>query len=221
MFPHLKKERYPITKKILQKIVRRRTLDIDELNYDVACKIAWAGFLRSGEFFYTQEDMNDPVFTQSHLTREDVTFASNNQYTILRLKFSKTDYDHSGVEIVLAATGTRTCPVAALRELFRRDPQPGRSPLFRLKDGKPFTRDSLVKYVKNRLRDNGLSDVGYSGHSFRKGAADQAYKNGLCDARIQTLGRWNSEAFKLYYKKSIKELYDLSVRHQQGLARPI
>lgn len=221
MFPHLNKVRLPITKRVLRKIIHRRALDVSELNFDVACKVAWAGFLRSGEFTYSQDELIDPVFVQSHLCREDITFASNGQYAIVRLKFSKTDYDHSGVEVVLAATGTDICPVAALTELFHRDPRPAHSPLFRLNEDKAFTREALVKCVKQRLTDNGLSDVGYSGHSFRKGAADQAYKNGLCEARIKTLGRWSSDAFKLYYKKSVRELYDLSIRHQRGTALPV
>lgn len=41
---------------------------------------------------------------------------------MLRLKQSKIDTKHTGVEIILAATGEKTCLVAALTWLYTLDP---------------------------------------------------------------------------------------------------
>ena len=217
MFPHLKKQRFPITRDILLKITKRTPPNLRELNLNTAFIIAWAGFLRCGEFTYSSQDREDALFVQTHLTRSDSTFEDRCQYAILRLKFSKTDYDHTGVEIILAATGDELCPVAALRNLFQKDPQHQLSPLFNL-DGAAFARKAVVDYLCQRLRENNMSDEGFSGHSFRKGAAQHAADNGMLAERIQKLGRWSSDAFKLYFKDSVKSLYNLSFRFQKGRA---
>jgi len=44
-----------------------------------------------------------------------------------------------------------------------------------------------------------MQDSGYSGHSFRWGAAQHASDIGMLDSEIQTLGRWSSTAFQLYF----------------------
>lgn len=220
IFPHLKKNRFPITKDILQKIIIPRPHSLADLNHNTVFIVAWAGFLRSGEFTYTAQALEDPIFIQTHLTRSNITFEENYQYAILRLKFSKTDYDHTGVEIVLAATGDTLCPVGALKELFALDPMPPQAPLFSLQ-GKPYTRKALINRLYLRLKNNNLSNKGFSGYSFRKGAAQHASENGMFGEKIQKLGRWSLEAFKLYYKDSVKQLYSLSLRFQRGRAHRV
>lgn len=41
-------------------------------------------------------------FSDVKSTRADISFVENNQYAVLRLKRSKTDLDHLGVQIMLA-----------------------------------------------------------------------------------------------------------------------
>jgi hypothetical protein len=78
----------PITQSLLQELTSP-TLSSDsleDLNFDTAAKVAFAGFLR----------MDDEL------------------HAVLRLKRSKADIEHRGIDIVLAATGSTTCPVRAL-----------------------------------------------------------------------------------------------------------
>ncbi|KAI0820425.1 hypothetical protein BC628DRAFT_1276145, partial [Trametes gibbosa] len=49
-----------------------------------------------------------------------------------------------------------------------------------------------------RLTALGLDSSKYSGHSFRRGAATSAAAVGYADHEIQLLGRWRSDAYKLY-----------------------
>ena len=44
-----------------------------------------------------------------------------------------------------------------------------------------------------------LPAKGYTGHSFRIGAATIAATAGLEDSTIQTLGQWKSSSYRLYY----------------------
>ena len=55
----------------------------------------------------------------------------------------------------------------------------------------------------------------YSGHSFRRGVATSARETGLSDAEIQLLGRWKSDAYKLYIQANPARIWIVSKRHQK------
>lgn len=192
-FPHTKKERLPITKDILQKITSVSLISIDELNIDTIFKIAWAGFLQMNEFTYTSAEAQASTFTNTKLTRSDVTFSDRDQHEILRLKQSKTNINHSGVEIILAATHDTTCSVTALRNLFYQDPQPRTSLLFHFQNdtgSTAFSSKLVLNIFQNRLQlHNIATPKSYTGHSFQKGAAQHASDNEMLDQHIQKLGR--------------------------------
>ena len=190
--------------------------DIDNVNLNAAAKVAFSGFLRSGEFTYSKADLGRDSFQSTNLTRADVTFANDDKYAILRLKRSKTDHQHRGVDIHLASSKGPLCPVVALRKLFTDDPQPPSSPLFRM-EKKIFSRTALISSINQRLH----TGASFSGHSFRRGAAQHAKDNGICDDDIQSLGRWSSEAFRLYFNTSQKQRFALSYRFQTHTAPPI
>lgn len=143
LFPSVKRQRLPVTRGVLEKITAVVPQGKDDTNYDTAFKTAWAGFLRVGEFTYTLQEAKSRSFPETGLTRSDITFAEGNGYAILRLKRSKTDVNHQGVEIMLAAVDSPLCPVRALRRLFAENPQPPDAPLFSTKGGS-FTRKSVI-----------------------------------------------------------------------------
>ena len=178
--------RLPITKDILQKITAPQTSqpDKDSLNFTTACIVAFAGFLRMGEFTYTRaEAAKTTLFKETRLTRCDIKFFGNDDYATLFLRRSKTDHRHEGVTIVLSATRDSTCPVAALRQLFEQDPKPESAPLFGLTSGS-FSRQEALKELNSWLLQVGILPKGFLGHSFRKGAAQEAYNNGLTQEEI-------------------------------------
>ena len=112
MFPQVKKLRLPITKDILQRITLGKPKFLQDFNINTAFKVAWAGFLRMGEFTYTKTELaNRKLFIVTKLTQSDITFSQENQHVILQLKKSKTDVKHTGIEIIIAATNDSTCPL--------------------------------------------------------------------------------------------------------------
>ena len=145
-------------------------LSISNLNIDTTFKVAWAGFMRMGELTYIAAETRKATFEETALTRPDIFFAERDQSAILRFKRSKTDTDHTGVQIILAATGEQTCPVAELRMLFLQDPRPANSLLFRLQSS-AFSCQGIVNILKQRITVAGLPKSNYSGHSFRNEAA--------------------------------------------------
>ena len=52
----------------------------------------------------------------------------------------------------------------------------------------------------------------YTGHSFRRGAASSAAAAGYSDYEIQLLGRWRSDAYRLYIDVPHDCLLHLSTR---------
>lgn len=173
-----------------------------------------------GEITYTNAEPQTRTFVDTKLTRSDITFSDEDQHAILRLKRSKTDLNHTGVEIILAATRDATCPVTALRMLFTRDPQHHTAPLFRLTGrSTAFSRKQVLDILQSRLRKyNIATSTSYTGHSFRKGAAQHASDNGMLEQHIQKFGRSTSRAFQLYFETSVSSLYTLSMRFQTGRA---
>ncbi len=161
----MKSTRLLITKDILEKITSQPTTTLEDCNIDTAFKIAWAGFLRLGKITYTAAERKKSTFVETHATKSDISFAEGDQYTVLRLKQSKTDVEHSGVQIMLAATGEETRSMAALRRLFAIDPQPANAPLFRLNSG-VFSRQGVVSALRKTLVQAGIKETGFLVHSF-------------------------------------------------------
>lgn len=118
--------------------------------------------------------------------------------------------------MILAASGDATCPVSALQKLFVLDPRLPNAPLFRLSSS-PFSFHNVVSILKKRLNLVGLSDTGYSGHSFRKEAAQHAADNGMLDESRKRLGRWTSDAVKSYFRTRSDALFNLNLSFQKGV----
>ncbi|KAK9848349.1 hypothetical protein MYU51_016749 [Penicillium brevicompactum] len=80
----------------LQSLEMTATL-LDDLNFATACRVAFAGFLRFGEFTNKTEDHGTrPIFLATKLTRSGVRFSSSFDHVQLTLKRSKMDRCHEG-----------------------------------------------------------------------------------------------------------------------------
>ena len=169
--------------------------------------LGFFGFLRAGEF--TCPSLH--AFTSDMLSAQDIsvdslTHPSRMEVTLRR---SKTDPFGAGVTLHLGATGCALCPLAAmLGYLAVRPSSPG--PLFIFKDGSALSRPRLVQALREALRQVGVDDSHYSGHSFRIGAATTAAQAGVSDALIKTLGRWKSAAYATYIRTSRQSLLRIS-----------
>ena len=197
---HTRTKRLPITPHILRRlhgVWSQGTVSFDESMLWAACCVGFFGFMRAGEF----------TCNSTHTESDDVLSAAdvfidsreNPQVLMVFLRHSKTDTFSAGVHIYMGRTGDTLCPVTAvLGYLAIRPHTPG--PLFVFEDGSPLTRAKLVTRLRAALTRAGVSTTGYSGHSFRIGAATTAAQAGLSDSLIQTLGRWRSSAFTAYIR---------------------
>ena len=88
------------------------------------------------------------------------------------------------------------CLIQALLNFCKiRSHQPG--PLFCHTDMSPITVSQFSAELHHCLIFCGLDMSRYKGHRFRIGAACHAADKGFSDAKIQALGHWKSDAFKL------------------------
>ena len=196
-----KQTRLPIMPDILLKL--RKVWEAKSKHHDSimlwgACCLCYLGFLRAGETTVPAESAYDPG---EHLNCSDVTVDSISNPTLLkvRIKASKIDSFHQGVELFIGKTGNRLCPVAALLAyLAKRGYKEGM--LFHFKDGKLLTRDHFVSSLREALNKAGVDSKSYAGHSL--GAATAASMSGLPPATIQTLGWWESSVYLLYIRLS-------------------
>ena len=205
------KRRLPITAAVLHSLGSVWSSDLVEDEYTArllwaACCLGYFCCLRSGEFTSSSS-------TPSVMRRSDVAVDSHSSPSVvkimLRPRKSKTDPFGRGVELFAGRTGRDLCPVTALLNyLAIRSKEDG--PLFILQDGRPLSRDLLVKKVRYALGIAGFQQDAYSGHGFRIGAASSAAAAGVPDHLIKAMGRWNSEAYLLYVKTPPETLASIS-----------
>ena len=140
----------------------------------------------------------DPEF---NLILQDLSLCTDLSTATLRIKVSKTDPFRKGCTVTLGATpDLLLCPVKALLSyLLRRSATNG--PLFKLSNGRPASRNWCCRRLKEVTGSTGASGD-FTSHSLRIGVASAAAAAGLPEHTIKTLGRWSSDAYKLYLRMS-------------------
>jgi hypothetical protein len=195
----LKKERLPITRDIVIKLVAQCGTSFNDITMRAAICVAFGGFLRTGEFTYSSWNASSH---ELFVSRGSIRF--NKESVTLTLPRSKSDPFGKSVPISMPATNDRICPREALKLLFAHFPASRNAPLFCQnhpyghQSGMYFTRDWFINSLRDLLIKAGINPVGYNGHSFRRGAAHSAAAAGMSDNEIKALGRWKSDSFKLY-----------------------
>lgn len=124
----------------------------------------------------------------TRIIRSNILFSKGNQYALLFLKQSKTNIEHTGVQIILAATGEKTYPVAALARFYILDLQLTNASLFRLSFG-AFSHFNIITVLKKRIFLIGLDQINDFDHSFHKDMAQYMANYGILDEIIQKLGQ--------------------------------
>ena len=191
------------------------TASYDECLLWAAAATCFFGFFRAGEITVPSPTAFDARF---HLAWGDVAASQDNRMLRVYLKRSKTDQLMRGTEVFIGATGDDLCPVRAIQEyVSRRGSAPGA--FFKSAEGTPLSKSRFVGLVRSALTRAGVPIDGYSGHSFRIGAATAAAQAGIPDSVIQALGRWSSQAFLRYIRTPRENLAQHSLAIARGLER--
>ena len=215
-----RRARSPLTRDCLLQVLRRlRQPTYKNATLRAAFTLAFAGFLRVGEFTYERADLNlGPNFRNWFLTRSSVRISRDQSHMSLYLPASKTDPFRQGVEIIIAASRDEACPIAAMVNLQNMDRRRNaQDPLFTADNHLllPFTRQYVVQSLRTLATAAGLGEGSWNSHSFRRGAATWAAEVGIPEHQIQALGRWSSSAYRSYIDTSREDRITLSRRFQR------
>lgn len=185
--------------------VARRTGSFDNLLFATIMSCCFYGCHRSGELILKSKKAVD-----WHKIIKCSSLHFSPGYVGYRLPYHKTDPFHRGTDILFSAQDSAN-PITLLREfVHRRDKLHGaRRALFLREDGSHPTRawfdSKLFSFV----------DRSFGGHSARAGGATYYASLGLSESVIMALGRWLSEAWKIYIRDNpcIRAALQLAALH--------
>ena len=160
-----------------------------------AFSLAFAAFLRAGEFTAPPQDFSPSLYA----TLRDVSFLDDGSLRFY-IKRSKTDQFHRGCSITLPHIFSSICPVRRMKSYLRSCTAHDKSPLFHFKNGSPLSIRTLHLVLRKLLHKLGYEAQNFNIHSFRIGAATSAAKQGISNKMIKRLGRWKSQCFMDYIK---------------------
>lgn len=151
--------------------------------------------------FRISELVSQSRSTLGGLLRADVEISEEGLSCLLRR--SKTDVVGKGRRIVLLRLlGSELCPVHCVESLLAVRPSSA-AVLLVHQDGRSLSRYQFLAVFRQCLQALGLVAKDYSTHSFRIGAATQAYRWGLGDSVIKKIGRWESARFRGYVRPQL------------------
>ena len=219
-----KKGKLPVTIKVM-KLLKLRLGKVDWPMWEVrlawaVMTAAWSGSTRIHELLSRKTDVYDP---QTTLLWKDVKFVkvkveeTELETMVIHIKSPKIDRLGAGDDVVISELGNFMCPLRAMknyREVSKLEEDPN-LPVFRVKSGGCFTGADFNKQLKKLLGDLDSKIPGgvVTSHSFRAGVASEMAKRGHSEEELMAVGRWSSEAYKLYM--------GLPLTHRATFARKI
>jgi integrase len=212
---HKTAKKEPVTIEILRSQVDRfgqENASLADIRTLAICMLGFAGFFRYNEI--------------ANLKGSDVSILSDHMEIFVEA--SKTDQYRDGARVVIARTGSSTCPVGMLeryldmagvscaddRLLFRGLTKTKNGYKLRESGGLSYSR--IRELVLEQLLAIGLDKRLFGLHSLRSGGASAAAQAGVPDRLFKRHGRWRSEAAKDGYIKD-KLVDRLSVSSLIGL----
>lgn len=211
-------KREPMSPEVLKGMLTTRAATNEttstQLNLNAAFTLAFAAFLRMGEFTWPDSDAMSKDFSRLHPAQKHVTFLPD--HMLLTLPMSKTDKGNKGITIPVAKIDGPLCPYAHMKRLFDSRLYNPEAPLFSTAKG-TFNRQTVISAMQRRIAALGTPAHNYLGHSFRKGAAKAAAAAGVLEEECKILGRWKGSAVKRYFRNHPNTILMLQRRvHRSG-----
>jgi hypothetical protein len=177
----------------------------DKFLFATIMSCCFYGCHRSGELVLKSKKNVD---WRKIIKRSSICFSPG--YVGYRLPYHKTDPFFTGTDILFTSQEVAD-PIAMLQQyVFIRDNLHGaRRPLFLREDGSHPTRSWFDSILFSFV------DRSFGGHSARAGGATFYASLGLSESVIMALGRWSSEAWKIYIREnpSVRAALQLAMLH--------
>ena len=194
--------RLPITRSILHQLLgslqHTNSSTSQHTTLSAMFLVAFYGFFRVGELTTKSQNSSSQVIQYSN-----VSFRTNSadicgvKITLTRFKHNTKNRPHD--IIIDREDSLPFCPVKSLLAYLRPRGH-SNGPLFCTFDGSPITTRYFNSELRRCLIFRGLDTSRYKSHSIRIGAVCLAADQGYSDAQIRALGRWQSDAFKVYIR---------------------
>lgn len=194
--------RMPISRPLLHELTRAlshtTTSAYQRSLYQSMFMIAFYGFFRLGELTCKTRRQASSV-----VQFDQVTFLrQNDRVTAVKIVITKFKHNTSNRPFTILIENEQSetfCPVQILIDYLKwRGYNQG--PLFLGSSGRAVSINQFNTELRRALNFCGLDCSRYKSHSFRIGAACHAAEKGFSDAQIRALGRWSSDAFKVYIR---------------------
>ena len=199
--PKVKKE--PVTVEMLRVLVDSlgQSPSLSDIRLVASALLSFAAFLRYDEV--------------AKLRCCDIRFSGDSM--AVHLQSSKTDQYRQGDKVIVARTGSLTCPVAMMERYYSMATLSQSSSLsvFRgitkTKQGERLRASGSLSYTRMRelflakLKQLGFDATKFSLHSLRSGGATAAANAGVADRLFKRHGRWRSETAKDGYVKDFRD----------------
>lgn len=216
------KPKFPVTLALLERIHSIVDWsDPDQCMMFAAWSLASGGLLRIGEFT-TAKGNPAPLLLNRNLS--SVRIDGGFVFRVLHLDASKADPFRKGVDIVL---GHSTSPANALVAFSAYDRARAASaklpsaPLFAFRNGTPLSRELCMSVLKATLDSIKMDTSRFGGLSFRRGGAQSLRDAGVPDHLLQVIGRWASDAYKVYLTTAPRHIAALAQRAAEFTKAPI
>ncbi|GLB45192.1 putative DNA breaking-rejoining enzyme [Lyophyllum shimeji] len=200
--------RPPVTLEHMHALFRGLDLSnsLDAAVWAVASVAFWC-CCRLGELVVPSCVKFDPAFHASRASANPrfSSVTGGCEYASFRVPWTKTT-NRKGATITVTDNGEILSPYLALKHhLDANAGLPANAPLFAFESGDtasgwaPLTREWFLERCNAVWSATGLARV--SGHSFRIGGATELLLRGTPPDIVRVLGRWESQAFLLYWRK--------------------
>ena len=192
--------RLPITHNILISMIQI-VPHISDSNYEALLlqslyAIMYWSLLRVSEVTTSEDNAHN-------LLMSNISY--DNQLNSLVIDFTSFKFSTSIIPIHLQIKDTLSCPVTLYQRYISHHPRKD-GPVFVHSNGKPLSRNYVVKSIKLALQAISYDSSLFKTHSFRIGRATDMFLEGFSDYQIQLAGNWKSAAFRKYIKPRLIRL---------------
>lgn len=184
--------------------------------FDAVC-IAFWGMARIDEVSY--KSRTDPLDWRHSVFVSDIIFGLDNQTARITIRGAKACGAGKCQYITLAAQDHMLCPVKAALRLVRSLSSPN-DPLFGWNNGgtrRRLVASDITTPCSKIWKEEDIKHL--SGHSFRIGGTSMRVALGISKEDVCLLGRWTSDAYKLYVREYSKEQLDNCLKDLDSIHR--
>lgn len=194
------KRKLPIKDSHLQALLNNfnNPIEYDDHLFLTICFTAYHGLMRIGELVIPDDPRRLNI--RKTILRRTVKISHKNSIRTyeFELPTSKSDQRFFGNSVLIQARTGDLDPFKIFDDyLGRRDRLfPFFPQLWVRASGRPPSRSWFTRKLRTILPTD------FSGHSFRAGGATRLAEVGVPEEKIQAMGRWSSEAWRIYIRKN-------------------